>query len=151
MPAVVRSTDASNVAGTSEADGRRRWPRRSKNDRYVSRISSVVMPELMAPIVATRAPRPRAGSALDPAFRTGEPRSPPRTPWRAPPRPVLGRRDQIAAMHAAAGGVYAVIVAVPSTRSPSSSTAVWPGATAHAGSASSSAVPRRVQATAGAR
>ena len=30
MPAVVSSTDGSKVAGTSEAEGRRLWPRLSK-------------------------------------------------------------------------------------------------------------------------
>src|SRR5436309_8461074 len=40
MPAVVSSTDGSYVAGTSDADGRRRWSRASKKDRNLSRSSS---------------------------------------------------------------------------------------------------------------
>ena len=44
MPAVVSRTDGSYVAGTSDADARRRWPRCSKKERKVSRISSLVVP-----------------------------------------------------------------------------------------------------------
>src|SRR4051794_6281177 len=42
IPAVVRSTEGSYDEGTSDADGMRRWPRSSKNDRYFSRISSAL-------------------------------------------------------------------------------------------------------------
>jgi len=48
MPAVVSRTDGSNVAGTSEADARRRCPRVSKYDRKVSRISAPCTPGSLA-------------------------------------------------------------------------------------------------------
>ncbi len=40
MPAVVRRTVGSYELGTSDAEGTRRWPFRSKNDRNRSRISA---------------------------------------------------------------------------------------------------------------
>src|SRR5687767_6820598 len=47
MPAVVRSTDGSYSAGTSENDGRRLWSRSSKKLRKDSRISSEVTPLML--------------------------------------------------------------------------------------------------------
>src|SRR5215211_9352086 len=43
MPAVVRRTDGSYDGGTSDADGTRRCPRSSKNDRKRSRISAALI------------------------------------------------------------------------------------------------------------
>ncbi len=43
IPAVVSRTEGSNEAGTSEPDGRRRWPRCSKNSMKFLRISSEVI------------------------------------------------------------------------------------------------------------
>src|SRR4051794_34596426 len=43
IPAVVSSTEGSCKEGTSEAEGTIRWPRSSKNERYVLRISSAFM------------------------------------------------------------------------------------------------------------
>src|SRR4051794_28034300 len=40
---MMNSVDGSKSVGTSDADGRRRWPRCSKYDRNVSRISSEVI------------------------------------------------------------------------------------------------------------
>src|ERR1043165_4226849 len=51
IPAVVSSVERSSARGTSDADGRRRWPFRSKNDRNPSRISAV---ECTAGIVGSR-------------------------------------------------------------------------------------------------
>jgi hypothetical protein len=42
MPAVVSSVERSSERGTSDADGQRRWPFSSKNERKPSRISAVV-------------------------------------------------------------------------------------------------------------
>src|ERR671933_1944080 len=42
IPAVVSSVERSSARGTSDADGRRRWPFSSKNERKPSRISAVV-------------------------------------------------------------------------------------------------------------
>src|SRR6267142_3912309 len=39
MPAVVKSVERSSARGTSDAEGRRRWPFSSKNERKPSRIS----------------------------------------------------------------------------------------------------------------
>ncbi len=39
MPAVVSNTEGSCTEGTSEADGTTLWPRSSKKERKVSRIS----------------------------------------------------------------------------------------------------------------
>src|SRR4029077_12798552 len=43
IPAVVSSTDGANEAGTSDPEGRRWWPRCSKNSRKFLRISSEVI------------------------------------------------------------------------------------------------------------
>jgi hypothetical protein len=43
MPAIVRRVEVSSGAGISDADGTRRCPRSSKNERYASRISLVFM------------------------------------------------------------------------------------------------------------
>jgi hypothetical protein len=43
MPAVVSKTVGSYELGTSDADGTRRCPFRSKNDKYRSRISAALM------------------------------------------------------------------------------------------------------------
>ena len=40
IPATVSRVEVSSGAGTSDADGTRRWPRCSKKERNVSRISS---------------------------------------------------------------------------------------------------------------
>ena len=40
IPATVRSVEVSSGAGISDAEGTRRWPRSSKNERYASRISA---------------------------------------------------------------------------------------------------------------
>ena len=45
MPAIVNSTDGSNSAGISDAEGSRRWSRGSKNSMKVLRISSEVISE----------------------------------------------------------------------------------------------------------
>src|SRR3954467_325141 len=42
IPAVIRSVERSSERGISDADGRRRWPFDSKNERYPSRSSGVV-------------------------------------------------------------------------------------------------------------
>src|SRR4026208_1290850 len=42
IPAVVRSVESSPARGTSEAEGQRRWPRSSKNERKPSSSSADV-------------------------------------------------------------------------------------------------------------
>ena len=42
IPAVVSSVERSSARGISDADGCRRWPFDSKNERKPSRISAVV-------------------------------------------------------------------------------------------------------------
>src|SRR5919109_1224168 len=43
MPAVVSRVERSSARGTSDADGRRRWPFSSKKERKPSRSSAVVL------------------------------------------------------------------------------------------------------------
>src|SRR5215208_1304511 len=61
IPAVVSSVDRSSDRGTSEADGRRRWPFCSKYERKPSRISADV---LIREIVGSLQPRRRKRMAL---------------------------------------------------------------------------------------
>src|SRR3712207_5685963 len=66
IPAVVRRTDGSYVAGTSEPDARRRWPFVSKKERKPSRRSSLVRIPAIVPAArarfGARLARPRDGS-----------------------------------------------------------------------------------------
>src|SRR3954468_9370816 len=53
IPALVSSVERSSARGISEAEGRRRWPFSSKNERYPSRSSAVVrMPSIVRPSAA---------------------------------------------------------------------------------------------------
>ena len=42
MPAEMKSVEGSSGGGISDHEGKRRWPRSSKNDRNPSRSSAVV-------------------------------------------------------------------------------------------------------------
>src|SRR5437868_1904377 len=74
IPAVVSSTEGSYDDGTSDADGTRRWPRSSKNDKYFSRISSArTRPSLRRR--QTQAWRPASAASFGRYFRLIELRS----------------------------------------------------------------------------
>ncbi len=70
MPAVISSTERSVGGGTSEAEGRRRWPRSSKKLRNVSRIWSEVIAGGAIP-ADVRASRPPDSDAHDPRNPNG--------------------------------------------------------------------------------
>src|SRR5689334_7924431 len=55
MPAIVRSVEVSSGAGTSDAEGRRRWPRSSKKRRKVSRMSSAVTADSLGAVLGREA------------------------------------------------------------------------------------------------
>src|SRR5579875_460027 len=67
IPAMVNRTDGSYSAGMSDAEGTRRWPSDSKNDRYVSRISSVLMPMRMQSTAACGLAPPRGAQNFCPS------------------------------------------------------------------------------------
>ena len=110
MPAVVSSTDGSNVAGTSEADGRRRWPRCSKYDRKVSRISSEVTPRLWR--IPRRRPR-AAGTRSGRARRRARAR---RARGCSPARRARHRGRAVAELHGVDLGRVGVQADAPQTR-----------------------------------
>src|SRR5438067_5464292 len=63
IPAVIRSVERSSARGTRDADGRRRWPFSSKNERNPSRISALVRIRAIlgsrSALYARRVSRPR--------------------------------------------------------------------------------------------